>query len=83
MGQPGSDADFAEEPVGSDQRRDFRLENLDGDEAVVFEIRGEVNSSHAAGTQLALEPVAVSQSGFEPLQLSGCGAVFRGHGPAM
>ena len=62
-----------EEPIGSHDRSNFRLEDFDCDEAVVLEIGGEINGSHAAGPQLALEPVPVRQSGFEPLQLPGAG----------
>jgi len=67
MGESRGDADFLEESIGSDDRGYFWFEDFDGDEAVVLEIGGEVYRSHAAGTQLTLEPVPVRQSGFEPL----------------
>ena len=57
--------DFADEPLGADHGREFRLEDLDGHLAAVPQVFGEIDGRHAAGAELALDPVAVGQGGGE------------------
>ncbi len=42
---------------------------FDRDIAVVLQVLGEINGGHAAGTKLALDGVAVSDRGFQPIDL--------------
>ena len=57
----GGDLDLAQEPLGADDRRQFRPEHLDGDVAVVLEVLRQVDGGHAARAELALEAVAVGE----------------------
>ena len=61
MLQPGSRADLTEEALGTDAPGEVGEQDLEGDEPVVAEVAGEVDGSHAAATELALEHVAVAQ----------------------
>ena len=42
-------------------------EHLEGDGAVVPQIMGEEHGGHAAGAELALDPVAVGDAGLKPV----------------
>src|SRR2546426_7142370 len=55
----GGGLDLLEEPRGTDDGRELRVHDLDGDFAIVARVVGEVYGGHAAGAQLALERVAV------------------------
>ena len=55
--------DFAEEPLGAEDRGELRPEHLDGDLAVVLEVRRQVDRGHPAVAELALEAVAVGERG--------------------
>src|SRR6185437_13481394 len=59
------DSDFAEEPVGADDRADFGAEYLDRDLPVVLEVGGEVHHRHAALADLAVELVAAGEAVLE------------------
>src|SRR4029077_16832544 len=59
------DPDFPEEAVGADERRDFRAEHFEGDLAVVLQVRGEEHHRHSALADLAVEAVAVGETGPE------------------
>ncbi len=48
-----------QESPTSENSGEFGAQDLDGDLAVVFEILGEVDRGHAAGTQLALDPIPI------------------------
>jgi hypothetical protein len=62
----GSRLDFLDEPIGPEHGGEFGTENLHRDRAVVFEIVGKVDRSHATFAQMALDPVAVGEGGREP-----------------
>ena len=67
MLQIGDGLDLAEEPLGADDGGELRPKHLDGDLAVVLEVVGEVHGGHAAGAELALDPVAVGHGEGEPV----------------
>ena len=47
---------------------EFGPQHLDRDLAVVLEVLREVDRGHAAGTELALERVAVGECGLQPVR---------------
>ena len=57
--------DLHQESVGAEHRGEFRLQHLDRDLAIVFQIFGEIDRSHAAGAELALDAVAARKGGGE------------------
>ncbi len=68
--QASGDLDFLEEPFRAQRRREFRLEHLDGDVAVVPHVQCEVHGGHATRTDFSLDHVAVADGVCE-----GCGKV--------
>ncbi len=63
MSEACRDADLAREPVDSDNRREVRMEDLDSDIAVVFEIAGQEDHGHPAHGKLPLDLVAAGNGG--------------------
>ena len=61
-GRAGRDLDLAEEPVGTERRAELGLKHLQSHPAAMLQIFGEVDGSHAAATELALDPVATAQA---------------------
>jgi hypothetical protein len=61
MLEPGGEADLPLEPLGAQDGRKLRQENLECDGPVVPQVLGEIHRSHAAPAELALEGVAVGQ----------------------
>ena len=61
MVQPGRDLDLGEEPLDAQHRAQLGPEHLERDLAVVLEVGGEVDGGHAAGAELALDPVALGE----------------------
>ena len=61
----GGEPDLPDKPLGSQRVRQLGMENLQGDRAVVPDIAGQVDGSHAAAAELAREHVAVGQGGLE------------------
>ncbi len=59
----GGGLDLGEEPLGADDRGQLRVEDFDGDLAVVLQVLREVHGGHAALTQLPLDPIAVGEGG--------------------
>ncbi len=59
MLEVGGDLDLLEEPFRANHRREFESKDLDGDPTVVLDVVSEVHGRHAAGTELALDGVAV------------------------
>ena len=53
------------EPLGAEYRREFGLQDLHGDQAVVLEVVREVDGGHAALPELALDAVPVGKGGGE------------------
>jgi hypothetical protein len=62
--------DLAQEPLGADDGGELGAQHLDGDLAVVLEVVGEVDGGHAAGTEFALEPVAVGEGRAQAFQVA-------------
>ena len=63
-GQP----DLEEKPLRAKARRQFRVQHLEGDPAILPEILCQVHRSHSTAAELALERVAVGQGGLESFQ---------------
>jgi hypothetical protein len=61
MLKAGSEADLPLEPFGAEGDRQLRVQDLEGDVAIVLEIAREVDRGHTASPELALEHVAVSE----------------------
>lgn len=51
-----ADANFREEPLAPDHRAQLGVEHLGGDEAPVLDVAREVDSRHAAVSELTLGP---------------------------
>ena len=63
MLEPGGDLDFAEEALRPQRLGQGGMQHLERHRARVREILGQVHRGHAPAAQLALQPVAVRQSG--------------------
>ena len=61
--EAGGGLDLPEEAVGAECGGELGAEKLDGDEAIVLEVAGEVDGGHAAATELALDVVAIDEGG--------------------
>ena len=61
----GGELDLGQEPLGADDGRELGAEQLERDPPVVAEVLGQVDGGHAAGADLALDPVAVGQGELE------------------
>jgi hypothetical protein len=59
--QPGGELDLALEPPGARPGCVLRQEDLEGDRTVVAKVAREVDDSHAAAADLALDGVAVGK----------------------
>ncbi len=55
--------DLGQESLGADHGRQLGAQQLEGDWAAVPDIVGQVDRGHAAGAELALEPVAIGERG--------------------
>ncbi len=75
MLQTSGDPDLALESLGAERGGQVRAEHLEGDEAIVAEVPGEVDRRHAAAAELALEEIAVAQG-------VGEGGIDSSHDPA-
>ena len=53
--------DLGEETLAADDGRQLRLEDLERDATVVFDVIGQVHGRHAAGAELSLDAVSVGQ----------------------
>ena len=58
MIQPGRDLDLAQESILADGRHQRRFHQLDGDEPIVFDVLGEVDSRHPAAADFADHAIA-------------------------
>lgn len=68
MVQSGGDTNLPQESFSAEQRREIRLEYLNGHRAVVPEVLREIHDRHAAMTHFPLDAVAGQQrlvQGFE------------------
>jgi hypothetical protein len=63
MLKPGGEPDLALEAVGAERRGELGQEDFEGDWAVVLEVARQVDRSHAAAPEGALERVTIAQTG--------------------
>jgi hypothetical protein len=61
MLQVGGGLDLLKEPLGADDRGELRAQHLEGDLAIVPLVVGQVDRRHTAGTELALDRVAIGE----------------------
>jgi hypothetical protein len=54
-------ADFAQEALAAEHRGHLRVEDFDGDLALVSHVAGEVHARHSAAPDLTLDRVAAAQ----------------------
>ena len=78
MVEPRGDLDLGQEPLDAEDGAELGPEHLERDLAVVLEIGGEEDRRHAAGAELALDPVALLERGGEASQVAHAGL---GRGP--
>ena len=71
MLEPGGGLDLALEALRAERRAELGVEHLERDGPLVPDVAREVHRGHAAAPELALEQVAVGQSGFEMLYGTG------------
>ena len=69
--QPRGDLDLAEEALGTERGRQLRAQHLHGHLAVVLGVLGEIHGRHAAGAELAGDPVPAGQRGGEAIDRMG------------
>ena len=74
----GGDPDLAQEALGADGGRQFRLEHLDGDAAFVLRVPGEVDEGHPALAQQALHVIMAGEGFPQSFQLIGHGHSGQG-----
>ena len=67
MTKPCGDPDFLQEPIAPDQGGEFRPQDLDRDLAIVLQVLGHEDGSHATLSQLPLDVVAVREGGREAI----------------
>ena len=68
MLEVGGGLDLDQEPLGPDHGGELGPQDLEGDLAIVLEVLGEIDGGHAAGTQLALDAVAIGQCSGEAVE---------------
>ena len=54
----GGDLDLAEEPFGTERRRELRVQHLDRNLPVVPQVGGEIDCGHPAAAEFTLDRVA-------------------------
>jgi hypothetical protein len=64
----GGGLDFAQEAVSAECGGKLGAKELDGDEAVVLEVAGEVDGGHATATEFTLDAVAIDEGGLQRRQ---------------
>jgi hypothetical protein len=65
----GDDPDFTEESLRTQRRGELGAEDLERDLALVAQVAGEIDSGHAALSQLTLELITISQGGAQSIGL--------------
>ena len=65
MREVSSDLDLAQKPLGTQCRREFRVEDLDSDRTVVPKVCSQVHGRHATTAKRALDSIAVGEGGGE------------------
>jgi hypothetical protein len=71
-------ADLTLEAVRAECGGQLGMEDLQRDRAVVLEVVSEVDGGHPTASELALDDVAICQSGFERVSRIGHPEVLRG-----
>ena len=61
----GRKLDLAQEALGAERGGELGAEHLEGDQALVPQVAREIDRGHPALPELALDGVAVGQSGLE------------------
>jgi hypothetical protein len=61
--EPGRDLDLGQEPLTAEYRAQLGAQHLERHLAIVLEVGGQVDGGHAAGAELALDPVAFFEGG--------------------
>ena len=56
--EAGGDLDLAEEPLGTECRRELGVQHLDRDLPVVLQVGREIDGGHPAAAELTLDRVA-------------------------
>jgi hypothetical protein len=74
--QVGGESDFVEEPLGAEDRRQVRLEDLDRDLPLVAEVDREIYRGHSTGAELPLDSVS-------PTQCCGEAGALVAHAPRL
>ncbi len=59
----GGGLDLLHEPLGAEDRSEFRPQYFDGDLPVVLDVVGQIDVCHATFAQVTLDPVAVGKGG--------------------
>jgi hypothetical protein len=62
IAEPGGNCDLAQEAIAAERSTQVRSEDLQSDPAVELEILGQVDRSHPAPTELALDRISLCQS---------------------
>jgi hypothetical protein len=73
--------DLGQEALAADHRRELRLEDFEGDAAVVLQVLGQVDRGHAALAELTLDAVAALESVVQPGDGIGHELVLDGEWP--
>ena len=82
MVEPRGELDLAKKPVGAERCGEVGVEDLEGDDAIVLAVLGEVDGRHPAAAELAIDGVGagerVAQALNWKLQIGEGGAGGRG-----
>ncbi len=70
--------DFLHEALGAEHRREFGLEQLERDFAIVLQVLGAIDACHAALAEVAEDAIAASEGGVEAVGLLGHAGLGRG-----
>ena len=62
-------SDLGQEPLGTDDRCEFRLQDLECDLPLVLDVFGEIDGRHPPFTELGLDPVATREGRFETIRV--------------
>jgi hypothetical protein len=60
--EPGCQLDLTLEAFGTQRGRQLGMEHLQGDRTLVANVLGQIDRSHAATAELALDPVSIRQA---------------------
>src|SRR5256885_10851902 len=71
MLQPGCDLDLTKKTVGAETNGQLRVQHLDRHRALVAHVSREIHRRHAPTPDLAIEFVAVRDSGLQPAEQFG------------